>query len=445
MRIMKPGTSTKAPVEQGNTQQNKHAEQPRAVKTTTTDPASWPGMALCDDPITAQVLMFAWSGDSVIVKSPPGSGKTRLTVLLADALSGRAGLRVGIAAQTRAQATDIARRLGELDNKERVSLIWTKNGARPDSGNTPVLFGSWANWPSQGGGVRIATTAKWLRCQPQTVAADVLIVDEAYQATYADLGALGAMAAQVVCVGDPGQIDPVVTGDTAKWVHNPVGPQRPGPAALAIAHADVVSTVALPNTWRLGQQTTAFVQPLFYPDLPFTSRRPPEHLEINGRVLAELAHRQIAVTDGPTDLGLIDAVVARVRELLSRTTYVTSSGARALSEQDVAVVVPHVNQAAAVRAMLADHPDVLCGTANSLQGQERAAVVAVHPMAGRRSVEQFALDTGRLCVMLSRHRSHLSLLVDEQTDSVLNAAANDGESVGLARQVLDQITATHRF
>lgn len=443
MRIMKPGA--KATAVQDSSQQSDDEEQPRAVKATTTDAASWPGMALCDEPVTAQVLMFAWAGDSVIVKSPPGSGKTRLAVLLADALSGRAGLRVGIAAQTRAQAVDIARRLGELDNKERVSLIWTKNGARPDSGNTPVIYGSWANWPSQGGGVRIATTAKWLRCQPQTVAADVLIVDEAYQATYADLGALGAMATQVVCVGDPGQIDPVVTGDTAKWGHNPIGPQRPAPAALGIAHADVVSTVALPSTWRLGPQTTAFVQPLFYPDLPFTSRRPPEHLEMNGQVLPELAHRRLAVTDGPTDLRLIGAVVARVRELLTNATYVTGSGRRALGAQDVAVVVPHVNQAAAARAMLAEYPDVLCGTANSLQGQERAAVVAVHPLAGRRSVEQFALDTGRLCVMLSRHRSHLSLLIDEQTDSVLTAAANDGESVGLARQVLAQIAATNPF
>ena len=35
--------------------------------------------------------------------------------------------------------------------------------------------------------------------------------------TYADLGGLGPLSAQVVLVGDPGQIAPVVTGDSRRW------------------------------------------------------------------------------------------------------------------------------------------------------------------------------------------------------------------------------------
>ncbi len=49
-------------------------------------------------------------------------------------------------------------------------------------------------------------------------------IDESWQATYGDLGALGAYATQVVCVGDPGQIDPVVTGETRRWRTSPTGP-----------------------------------------------------------------------------------------------------------------------------------------------------------------------------------------------------------------------------
>jgi hypothetical protein len=37
----------------------------------------------------------------------------------------------------------------------------------------------------------LATTARWLFSEPDQTGADVLIVDEAYQCTYADLGALG--------------------------------------------------------------------------------------------------------------------------------------------------------------------------------------------------------------------------------------------------------------
>src|SRR5262245_51225346 len=42
-------------------------------------------------------------------------------------------------------------------------------------------------------------------------------VDEAWQMTYADLGGLGPLSGQVVLVGDPGQIAPVVTGDASRW------------------------------------------------------------------------------------------------------------------------------------------------------------------------------------------------------------------------------------
>lgn len=112
MRILKP-RNTGAPSEPsqdgGAAPAAAPAPQPKPAAVT------WPGMELLNDPISAQVLMSVWSADLIVnVPSPPGSGKTRLTVLLAAALSHRAGLRVGIAAQTRAQAIDIARRLGAV-------------------------------------------------------------------------------------------------------------------------------------------------------------------------------------------------------------------------------------------------------------------------------------------------------------------------------------------
>lgn len=440
MRILKPRSTTDAAAS-GKTPTDPAVGVPTKPKPKT---VTWPGMELLNDPISAQVLMSVWSGDLVVnVPSPPGAGKTRLTVLLAAALSHRAGLRVGIAAQTRAQAVDIARRLSAVCEHPKIGLLWGRGNAKPDAHGCPILDAGTKMWPNSGGAVRVATKARWLFSEPSKTKADVLIVDEAYQCTYADLGALGSMAAQVVCVGDPGQIDPVVTGDVSRWAGSPTGPHVPAPHALAAAHPSVVNTVALPYTWRLGPQTTTVVQTAFYPDLPFTSRRPPEHVAVAGQPLPELTHRAVTVANGSTDTTLIAAAVARVRELLDGARVCTSAGTRPLTEDDLAIVVPHVPQAAAVRAMLADHPGLLCGTADALQGLERPAVVAVHPMAGKRVADEFSLTTGRLCVMLSRHRSHLSLLVDEQTPTVLDQA--DSEAAVAAAAVLDRLFAADEF
>jgi hypothetical protein len=401
-------------------------------------------MELLNDPITAEVLMSVWSGDAVIVvPSPPGSGKTRLTTLLAAALSHRAGLRVGIAAQTRAQAVDIARRLSAVCDHTKVGLLWGRTGIAPDTGGCPIIGSGMKMWPDTGGTVRVATKSKWLFSEPESLRADVLIVDEAYQAPYADVCALGSMASQIVCVGDPGQIDPVITGDTSRWENSPTGPHVPAPFALVAAHPGLVNTVKLQHTWRLGPDTTAMVSSHFYPSLPFTSRRPAEHLSKRGQALPELSHRQLRVANGATDSALIRAAVDRVCELIDDVDLTTAAGTRHLTEDDVAVVVPHVPQAAAVRAMLAQYPGVLVGTADALQGLERPAVVAVHPLAGKRTADEFSIKPGRACVMLSRHRAHLSLLVDDQTEAVLAAA--EGEAVEQSQAVLADMLATPGF
>jgi hypothetical protein len=70
---------------------------------------------------------------------------------------------------------------------------------------------------SESESVVVATTARWLWVSERDYTADLCIVDEAWQMTYANLGGLGPLSAQVVLVGDPGQIAPVVTGDSRRW------------------------------------------------------------------------------------------------------------------------------------------------------------------------------------------------------------------------------------
>ena len=378
--------------------------------------------AILRDPRAAQVLQAVWSGDpAVVVPSPPGAGKTRLVALLAATLARRADMRVGIAAQTREQAAEIARRLHRLDAES--SLIWSAKHPLPDLDGGSVVQGNNVRFPPSGGGILIATTKRWTYAWPWELGCDVMVVDEAWQATYADVAALGVLAPQIVCVGDPGQIDPVVTGRVGRWIGHTNAPHLPAPQALLAVHDDAVSVVALRHSWRLGPDTTALLRPAFYPDLAFGSKRPDQWVcDHVGKRLGEITAHPVRVTGGPGDPALVAAVADRVRRLLRGTYRVPGQGIdRAVKGGDVAVVCSHVAQAAAVRAELAEVADVLVGTANQLQGCERAVTVALHPLSGYRdpAMVEFAADAGRACVMLSRHRAHLGLVYDAALGDLL--------------------------
>src|SRR5437764_11852181 len=82
------------------------------------------------DPVLAAALFAVWSGDpAVVVASPPGAGKTRLVMHLAEQLHRRAGLRIAIATQTRTQALDVASRAASIGAS--AALLGTRDSRRP--------------------------------------------------------------------------------------------------------------------------------------------------------------------------------------------------------------------------------------------------------------------------------------------------------------------------
>lgn len=378
-----------------------------------------------------EALFAAASGDRVvIVTAPPGAGKTFTISHLAFQLATRMGLRVAIAAQTRAQGYDVANRVAALGTPTR--HLRGRHDARPWAlapGVASVPSGRSLNAT----GVTVATAARWRHTPPTVYKADLLLVDEAYQMTYADLIALGDLAEQIVLVGDPGQIAPVVTGETRRWAGSAFAPHLPAPLALGAAHPDAITQVRMSETYRLGPATTRLIAPL-YPSLPFTSARPESYLTLGGTRLAEHQARPVATRADPADPALAHAAAAAARDLL-RYDVTDPTGTRAMTPLDLAVITPHVPQASLVAALLADLPGVLVGTANALQGLERHAVIALHPLAGYRDTPDFALDPGRLCVTLSRHRSHLTLITDTRTPDVLDLARSDATAA--ARELLD--------
>lgn len=384
--------------------------------------ASAAAPAHLSDPDLGAALFAAWSGDpATLISSPPGAGKTRLVTHLAHQLASRARLRVTIAAQTRVQAIDVANRAAALGQATYL-LDGASDADRPAalSANVTHLRGPRSLRTSDG--VIVATTARWLWTDTTIHCSDVLLVDEAYQLTYADLGALGGLAPQIVLVGDPGQIAPVVTGNTDRWTGMSSGPHLPAPQALLATYGDAVTQLRLSHTWRCGPQTTSLIQPAFYPDLPFTSARPPEHLISGNTILPEITGQAISPTS-ETDPLICEAVAQRVRDLLGAHLVNTATPlGRPMLDSDIAVVTPHVHQAGLIAAMLADLPNLLIGTANAVQGAERAATVVVHPLCGQAEITDFNTDPGRTCVALTRHRAHATVITDTTSTKLLDRA-----------------------
>lgn len=404
-------------------------------------PAPLTPSSLISDPTLAAALFHAWSGDPlIVVASPPGAGKTFLITHLAQQLAERAGLRVAIAGQTRAQSIDVASRIAALGAK--VAFRDGTKNPRPHDLHPGVIFR--AGKDAQDCPIVVATSARWMLTPPNGHRADIFLVDEAYQMTYSTLGALAAFTSQIVLVGDPGQIAPVVTGATERWSADASGPQVPAPDALLAAYGEQVTRLALPQTRRLGPMTTDLIAPAFYPALPFTSARPQIDLvNADGTLVPELTCEGIAPSSTHDPL-IAHTAAARVRELLA-TCVMDADGSHPMTPADIAVVTPHVHQAAQTSALLADlGPDVLIGTTNSLQGSERAGVVVVHPMTGAAEVTAFNLDPGRACVALSRHRAHASVIYDTRVPAMLAAAqhADPGNPlIPVHRRLLEDLDA----
>jgi hypothetical protein len=121
-------------------------------------------------------LFAAWSGDpAVVVASPPGAGKTRLVVHLAEQLNRRSSLTVAIATQTRAQVLDVTNRAAAIGAK--VALLGTRDSHRPMDLHPQAHYLQGTAHLGRWKGVVVATTARWLWVHERDYVAEVCIVD----------------------------------------------------------------------------------------------------------------------------------------------------------------------------------------------------------------------------------------------------------------------------
>ncbi|MGW0702919.1 AAA domain-containing protein [Streptomyces sp. NPDC002867] len=381
---------------------------------------------------TAGILHDTLHGDArgVVVDSPPGAGKSTLVVRAALELAG-AGRPLMVVAQTNAQVDDLVLRLADKEPELPVGRLHS-NDSDPydkaldalDNVRTSAKAADLA-----GLDVVISTAAKWAHVQnvePWRHA----IVDEAYQMRSDALLAVAGLFERALFVGDPGQLDPFSIVGSEQWAGLSYDPSASAVSTL-LAHNPDLPQHRLPVSWRLPASAAPLVSDAFYPFTPFRSgtgagdRRLAFGVPSDGsgpdRVLDEAAESGWGLLELParrtprTDPEAVGAVALVVRRLLDRGGAAVSEVSAEpvpLTADRIAVGTAHRDQAAAVRVALADLgvSGVTVDTANRLQGREYDVTVVLHPLSGRPDATAFHLETGRLCVLASRHR-HACIVV----------------------------------
>ncbi|WP_327162205.1 AAA family ATPase [Streptomyces zaomyceticus] len=431
-----------------------------------------PGTAGAFDPsaaagrATADILDATLHGTArgVVVDSPPGAGKSTLVVRAALELAA-AGRRLMVVAQTNAQVDDLVLRLAEKEPDLEVGRLHSNDSdpydkALEDLENVrkSAKAGDLAALP-----VVLSTAAKWAHVKNVEPWAHA-IVDEAYQMRSDALLAVAGLFERALFVGDPGQLDPFSVVGAEQWAGLSYDPSASAVSTL-LAHNPELPQHRLPVSWRLPASAAPLVSDAFYPFTPFRSgtghgdRKLSFGVASDGsgpdRVLDEAAESGWGLLELParhtprTDPEAVGAVALVVRRLLDRGGAAVSERSETpvpLTPDRVAVGTAHRDQAAAVRAALAELgvTGVTVDTANRLQGREYDVTVVLHPLSGRPDATAFHLETGRLCVLASRHRHACVVVCRAGVTDLLDAhPSTEPVQLGVAVSFPDGWEANH--
>jgi hypothetical protein len=338
--------------------------------------------------------------------------------------------QVMIVAQTNEQVDDLVHRLADANRSlsiGRLSASEYQPSARvAQHANVRV---DTAVSHLAGVAVIVATAAKWTH-----VAEGVwpwAIVDEAYQMRSDMLLRIAGRFERALFVGDPGQLDPFSTVETSRWLGLSWDPMQSAVAAL-LRHNPDIPLHRLPVSWRLPPSAARPVSKAFYPFTPFDSGTAPGERRLTLRTRA-IGHSPVdravetaaeagwALYEMPprhtlrTDAEAVAVCVALAERLLQRGPLAHSpdrlSTGEPVTPDRIAIGTAHRDQAAAIRQALSPlAAGVTVDTANRLQGREYDVTIVLHPLSGRHDATAFHLESGRLCVLTSRHR-HACIVV----------------------------------
>ncbi|GIH94800.1 AAA family ATPase [Planobispora siamensis] len=359
----------------------------------------------------------------VVVDSPPGAGKSTLVVRAAGHIA-ETGEPLMIVAQTNEQVDDLVERLANEHPDLTIGRLSASGYVTPQRILAHSNVSVATKLPDLGDpAVVIATADKWAwigdRVWPWA------IVDEAYQMRSDKLLRIASLFERSLFVGDPGQLDPFSIVDGDRWAGLSWDPVQSAVSVL-LRHNPDLPVHRLPVSWRLPASAGPVVSEAFYPFTGFRSGTAHAdrslELTVNGmrtsydRALEEAAASGWALYELPsrhtvrTDAEAVQATALLAVRLLQRAPVAHSErGSHRVTADRIAIGAAHRDQVAAIRAAGVP-PEITVDTANRLQGREYDVTIVLHPLSGRRDATAFHLESGRLCVLTSRHR-HACIVV----------------------------------
>jgi hypothetical protein len=410
----------------------------RSDQFTVSDPRST--ITALSDSVDGRLKAAIDAGDQLtIVRAPPGSGKTFSLLRGVEHAAARRG-RVAIGTQTNSQADDICERV----SRDYPSLEVVRFAA---AGRVPRALGPNITWLDSkkklphGPCVVIATIAKWSLTEIDDPY-DILFVDEAWQMAWSDFMLCGQVAPRFVLIGDPGQIPPVVPIPVDRWETSPRAPHQPAPELILDDPGVDAIRLELPACRRLPYDSVDLVRPFYDFEFEAWARPGERFVEVsagrNGRhrvdgaleLLAEGSVAALTLATPPAGPPLeLDAEIAvlavetavRLLEQNAIGHDDDSGGPAVLRPEDIGLAATHrVLNTAMYQALPTGLRGVVAvDTPERWQGLERKVMIVVHPLSGATAPSAFDLETGRLCVMTSRHRCGLIVVSRDHVRSTL--------------------------
>lgn len=380
-----------------------------------------------------------------VVKAPPGSGKTQLLV---DDIPPwvRRSAPVLVTALTNEQVDEICRRLGTQNPK--FTIVRFTSSSYHDLPNLPDNVHVCRNkndFPSHFD-VMVATVSKLALSNAPRVFS-VMFVDEAWQIAFKELLPLTRYAQRIVMIGDSGQIPPVRTVPHLRWDTAPYKPGEamPEPLDRVPNLRERTQTVKLSQCRRLPFDSVALVQN-FYPDIDleavaspgerFLRISDPKRVDALDDAFRSLSSASTVLVTVPTeaemglntDADLAKCIASAATRLLDsqpkiRALSTEGIGGRDLVARDIGIIATHRAMNATIRAALPStflDNGLEVDTPERWQGRERPVMLIAHPLSGIEHPSGFDLETGRLCVMASRHQTALLVFSRDHVPETLN-------------------------
>jgi hypothetical protein len=383
------------------------------------------------------------SGGAVVVEAVAGAGKSTFIVETVDQLADDATIIV--AAPTNEQVYALVASLATRRSGKPLHYVPSRAAELPFETPAGVQVCRPAS-QARGARILVATLHKVAdACSRGDIdRADLLIIDEAFQANSGIYYQVADIAPTHLLVGDAGQIDPFSTAPGAAELRGLTeDPIRTSVEVLLENHPDTPRH-QLPITRRLDERAVPGVRAFYDVHHHFNAAVPAglRELQFVSRIRRSHRQRQLDAILGaaarsgwahvelpaapvlPTDPELVAVTVELLATALDPDLHARVSCERhtdrPLSPDRVAVGASHRDQVRALNLAIREKniSGVTVDTANRLQGLEFDLVLAVHPLAGLAAPDTFHLESGRLCVLTTRHR-HACIVVGRATDREL--------------------------